>query len=108
MMRRSHDYADRLTEEIQSMSPTSSQQNSRRRSRPLRRRFRPLVVELESRQLLSVFTVTTVMDNGDNVNPTQGSFRQAIVAANSNAGYDTIDFDIPGGGTPKISLMAPL
>jgi parallel beta-helix repeat protein len=45
------------------------------------------------------FTVTTDKDNGDNVHPTSGSLRAAMLAANANTGFtNTIDFNIPFGG----------
>ena len=73
---------------------------SRTRSR------RALVVarleSLESRQLLSTFTVTSVADSG------AGSFRQAILDSNATSGSSTIDFDIPGGGVQSIALVSPL
>jgi len=57
----------------------------------------------------ATFHVTTTADNGDNVNPTPGSLRKAIVDANSNAGADLIDFQImPAGVVQTISPPAPL
>jgi parallel beta-helix repeat protein len=53
----------------------------------------------------STFTVTNTNDTGG------GSLRQAILDANGNAGPDTIDFNIPGGGPFVIlplSLLPPL
>jgi hypothetical protein len=43
------------------------------------------------------FVVTTAADNGDNVNPTPGSLRKAILDANATAGKDTITFNIGTG-----------
>lgn len=43
------------------------------------------------------FVVTTTADNGDNVNPTPGSLRKAILDANASAGTDTITFNIGTG-----------
>ncbi|HEY0323445.1 MAG TPA: Calx-beta domain-containing protein [Pyrinomonadaceae bacterium] len=43
------------------------------------------------------FTVTTTDDNGDNVNPTPGSLRKAIIDANATPGTDTIAFQIGSG-----------
>jgi hypothetical protein len=63
---------------------------------------------LEDRTLLSVFTVTTVLDNGDNLAPTTGSLRAAILAANASVGFDTIEFNIPGSGVQTILPPAPL
>ena len=53
----------------------------------------------------AVFTVTNTNDSGG------GSLRQAILDANTSAGADTIDFNIPGTGPFQIlplSLMPPL
>src|SRR5882724_2617945 len=47
-------------------------------------------------QAILTFTVTTTADNGDNMNPTPGSLRQAIIQANANPGLDTIVFTILG------------
>ena len=53
-------------------------------------------------------TVTTTDDNGDDVNPTVGSLRAAIKAANTNAN-STISFAIPGSNSPfVINLASPL
>jgi Right handed beta helix region len=69
---------------------------------PRRPRCLPLRLEaLEDRCLPApmTFTVTTDKDNGDNVHPTAGSLRAAILAANANTGFtNTIDFKIPSGG----------
>ena len=77
---------------------------------PRELRRRPLLEDLEGRQMLSTFTVTTIADNGSNTSPTTGSLRAAIVAANAlTAGtYSTIDFDITGTGVHEIELAAPL
>jgi hypothetical protein len=50
----------------------------------------------------SVFSVTNTNDSGP------GSFRQAILNANSSPGADLITFNIPGGGVPVISPLSPL
>ncbi len=50
----------------------------------------------------SSLSVTTIDDSGP------GSLRQAILDANSTAGLDTIEFDIPGTGLHVISLASPL
>jgi hypothetical protein len=54
------------------------------------RRFECVV--LEDRVTPATIWVTTIGDNGDNVNPTLGSLRAAIVAANSTDETDTIRF----------------
>ena len=64
----------------------------------------------EDRVLLAIpILVTTAADNGNNLDPTPGSLRQAIITANSTPGQDTIDFNIPGPGPfiiqpPRIGL----
>src|SRR6267142_649814 len=55
-----------------------------------RRACHPRLEALEDRQLLSV--VLTTLDNGDNLSPTPGSLREAILAANTNPGRDAITF----------------
>lgn len=52
------------------------------------------------------FVVTTTVDNGDNVNPTAGSLRQAIISANATTVADMIYFGPSATGTisPPISL----
>jgi hypothetical protein len=51
-----------------------------------RRRLRPAVIMLESRELLSTLTVSNTNDNGG------GSLRAAVDQANSDHGGDTIVF----------------
>src|SRR5215831_17838643 len=51
----------------------------------------------------ATFQVTTTADNGDNVNPTAGSLRKAILDANANPGADDIVFLIAGSGVQTIS-----
>lgn len=48
------------------------------------------------------FVVTNADDHGS------GSFREAIVNANSSPGTDTIIFNIPGPGVKVINLLTPL
>lgn len=55
----------------------------------------------------TTFIVTTAADNGDNVNPTPGSLRAAILGANSTAGTDGISFAI-GSGLQTIQPTAQL
>ncbi len=57
---------------------------------------------LESRLLLSVFTVINTDDHGD------GSFRQSILDANANPGRDFIDFNIDETGPFAIRPRSPL
>ncbi|HEX4795571.1 MAG TPA: choice-of-anchor Q domain-containing protein [Humisphaera sp.] len=61
------------------------------RFRRLLEAHRPLVEQIESRILLSTYTVNTVSDAA---NPGTGltSLRQAIASANAHAGADTINF----------------
>ena len=50
----------------------------------------------------ATFTVTNTDDSGS------GSFRQAILDANANAGADTIEFNIPGAGVHTITPATAL
>jgi hypothetical protein len=63
------------------------------------------VQELEARTLLSTFTVTDTLDDGNT-----GSLRWAInqVNADTGTGVDTIDFNIPGTGPFTIAPSSPL
>lgn len=69
-----------------------------------------IVISSSAKQSLSVlmseaqanFTVTNATDSGP------GSLRQAILDANSNAGLDTISFNIPGSGVRTISPLSAL
>jgi hypothetical protein len=56
----------------------------------------------------ATFPVTTTADNGDNVNPTPGSLRKAILDANANPGADDIVFQIQASGVQTISPPARL
>ena len=71
-------------------------------SRVPKRRFQPTLNPVESRLLLSTFTVTTTADSG------VGSLRQAIYMADNAGGTNTIDFDIPGSGPQVITLQSEL
>jgi len=52
--------------------------------------------------IAATFTVTTTSDSGP------GSLRQAIVDANTAPGFDTIAFNIPGGGPHSILPLSNL
>jgi uncharacterized repeat protein (TIGR01451 family) len=56
------------------------------------------------------FLVTTAADNGDNVNPTAGSLRSAIVQLNQSTStvQDTISFAIANSGVQTIALHSAL
>lgn len=60
----------------------------------------PFVERLEERALLTTFTVTNLNDSGE------GSFRQALISANSAPGADDIEFDVEGTITLNSSLPA--
>ena len=51
---------------------------------------------------MATFVVATTMDNGDNMAPTAGSLRSAIIQANTTPGLDQISFAI-GSGPQTIS-----
>ncbi len=74
-----------------------------RRRRRARRAW--AVQELEARTMLSTFTVTDTLDDGNT-----GSLRWAInqVNADTGTGADTIDFNIPGTGPFTITPSSPL
>ena len=68
------------------------------------------IESLEGRSLMAGFLVTTAADNGDNVNPTAGSLRSAIVQLNNSvsAVQDTISFAIANSGVQTIILKSAL
>ena len=66
------------------------------------------LVRLEDRTAPAVFTVTTTDDNGDDLMPTAGSFREAIVKANAAAGTDSIAFALGGTGVRTIAVPTAL
>ncbi len=72
---------------------------SARRRRELK--LTPWFQLLETRQLMSIFTVTNTLDTGI------GSLRQEIAAANT-AGGGSIDFDIPFAGVQTITPATAL
>ncbi len=76
-----------------------------RRSRRGNSSFARHMERLEERLLLSTFTVTDLLDDG---NP--GSLRWAIneVNGDTSRGTDTIDFDVPGNGPFVIAPASPL
>jgi hypothetical protein len=83
------------------LPPFAAQSSSSWRRAALRRR--PLLEDLEGRQMLSTFTVTNTNANGP------GSLRQAINGSNSTPGTgNAIYFDIPGSGVQTIDLLSPL
>ena len=79
----------------QSARNTKSNRSARNRNRSLE------MISLESRQLLSTFTVSNTADTG------VGSLRQAIISANKATGASTINFSI-GSGSQTISLKSAL
>ena len=82
--------------------------NRRPLVRRARRRLFPLQFEaMESRLLLAIL-VTTAADNGDNLNPTPGSLRQAILDANAATVPATINFQIGSGGFQIIYPLSAL
>jgi hypothetical protein len=66
-----------------------------------RRRFRPSVLGLEDRQLLSTFTVENTLDDGS-----VGSLRWAIGQANATTGDNTINFDPTIFATPQTITLS--
>ena len=88
------------------LSPRPVRHGPRRPSRlfpPPRPRPRDARAEpLETRALLSVYTVTTTADEG------AGSLRQAIDDANAAPGADEIRFDVPGEGVRTVAPLSAL
>ncbi len=78
------------------------EQRSSKRRRPRTAGRRLTLEALETRELLSTFTVVNTAGGGP------GSLRQAIVAANTAPGADTIAFNIPGNGAQTIKLHTSL
>lgn len=79
--------------------------HSRNRARLSRRTFE----HLESRLVLAAFTVTSALDAVDPADDaTTFTFREAILAANSNSEADTIGFNIAGNGPHTIRPLTPL
>ena len=72
---------------------------SRSRKASKQRGLQTYTIErLEERALLTTFTVLNLNDSGE------GSFRQALLNANSTAGADTIEFSVAGTVTLSKSL----
>ncbi len=71
------------------LSKTMAGRNPRPADRQRKRR-RPAIDLLESRELLSTFTVTNLHAAG------AGSLRQAIIQSNNQPGFNTIDFSVHG------------
>ncbi|MFO1001930.1 MAG: DUF4347 domain-containing protein [Planctomycetaceae bacterium] len=59
-------------------------------------------LQADANFILATYTVTNTNDSG------AGSFRQAILDANANAGVDTITFSIAGSGTQIINIASVL
>ena len=74
----------------------------RRRCRARFRFYEPSLELLEKRETPSTFIVKNTNDSGAD------SFRQAILDANSNAGPDSVVFNIPGPGVHTISVSSAL
>lgn len=63
-----------------------------------------VIIQLSSNA--ATFTVTTIADNGNNMAPTPGSLREAILNVNAAVGPHTIEFNIPG--TPPFIIQPPV
>ena len=55
---------------------------------------------LESRRLLTTYSVTNTLDNGNNLSPIPHSLRWAIEQSNSNSGPNNVVFEIPAWVAP--------
>ncbi|MBI4673039.1 MAG: right-handed parallel beta-helix repeat-containing protein [Chloroflexi bacterium] len=69
---------------------------------------KPVVHPLLGIEPVHTYVVTTTNDRPDNNNPGNGTFRWAILQANSSAGFDRIIFDIPGSGVQTIKAKDDL
>jgi hypothetical protein len=69
-----------------------------------KRTFVPRLEILESRDLLSTFTVINTSSDPN----TSGSLPWAVQQSNSTPGTNTIDFNLPGSGTQIINLNSTL
>ncbi len=83
------------------------QRTRRHAFRPQRRRFRPALECLETRTAPAIFTVNTLADTVD-ADSGVTSLREAITAANTAAGADTVTFSVSGtinltGALPTLS-----
>ncbi|HEX8201101.1 MAG TPA: hypothetical protein VF590_11480 [Isosphaeraceae bacterium] len=65
---------------------------------------------VEERVLLATFTVTSNLDNGDDIRPLPGSLREAILNANSpnSPGLDLINFNISNTTDGVVQTITPL
>jgi hypothetical protein len=76
-------------------------QNGSARSKYFRR-AKLRLEQLESRELMATFTVTSIADSG------AGTLRNAITQANATAGADIINFAIPAVGVQTIAPLTAL
>lgn len=83
-------------------SPSKRRETNKSASR--KRTFVPRLEALESRDLLSTFTVINTSSDP----ATSGSLPWAVQQANSTPGTNTIDFNIPGSGTQIININSTL
>src|SRR5689334_9852070 len=75
--------------------PRRSVRRARRGQFAARRRAKPTLMELETRALMSTFTVTNPSDSGP------GSLRYEVGLANASSGANTINFDPVAFGAPQ-------
>jgi uncharacterized repeat protein (TIGR01451 family) len=80
----------------------SANRSSRQKRRPRSVTYTPRLEQVEARQLLATFTVTSVADSG------AGSLRQAILDANATPGANAIRFALPGPGPYSIAPATDL
>jgi hypothetical protein len=85
-------------------SPVRSKRRGTKRSANSNRTFVPRLEVLESRDLLSTFTV--INTSGDPT--TSGSLPWAVAQANNTGGQNTIDFNISGSGVQTINITGTL
>jgi hypothetical protein len=80
------------------LEKTAQTPGKRSESWNTRRRRRPCLELLETRQLLSTYAVTNTNDSG------AGSLRQAMLDANASGQASTIEFDIPASTAPLLNV----
>jgi hypothetical protein len=69
----------------------------------VRHQARPRVEQLEGRLVPAVYTVNALTDTGAGAG-LAGDLRYCITQSNSNAGPNTIQFNVPGSGVQTIAV----
>ena len=90
-------YSSAFWKHAQSLVVQSQQERTTRlRGRRAGQRLKPILNQLEDRQLLSTFPVTSTADTLDGSgNPTSGTLRRAVEQADAATSPSTISFNLP-------------